>query len=63
MVLNLLSTTAPPIPPANVEVNRTSDTVMIVGWDLLTPEQARGFITSYTVVFSKVLMDHTVSGI
>ena len=42
----------PPVSPSNIKVERIdSGTKMRVSWDPLTPEQAWGFVTNYTVSY------------
>lgn len=42
----------PPISPSNVKVEKIeSGTKIAVTWDLLTPEQAWGFVANYTVSY------------
>ena len=43
----------PPVPPSNIKVELDSNTKIIVTWDLLNPEEAWGFVTSYTVSYKK----------
>ena len=44
----------PPVPPSNVKVEKiNSDTKIRVLWDPLTPEEAWGFVVSYTVSYGK----------
>ena len=44
----------PPVSPSNIKVERIdSGTKLRISWDPLTPEQARGFITNYTVSYRK----------
>ena len=45
-------TIAPPISPSNIKVDKMGSK-MSVSWDPLTPEQARGFVTSYTIAYAK----------
>lgn len=62
-------TTEPPVSPSNIKVEKIdSGTKLGVSWDLLTPEEAWGFVTSYTVSYTKEdarkrqRMDKTVPG-
>ena len=49
-----LRTAAPPVSPSNVKANKIdSGTKISVSWDPLTPEQAWGFVTSYTISYTK----------
>ena len=49
-----MSTLAPPVSPSNVKVDKIdSGTKISVSWEPLTPEQAWGFVTSYTISYSK----------
>ena len=41
----------PSVPPSGVRVERLTSTAMNVSWTLLTLEEARGFVTSYTVSY------------
>ena len=50
-----LSVTVPPVPPSNIKVEVESSTKLTVTWDLLTPEEAWGFVTSYTVSYKKAI--------
>ena len=43
----------PSVPPSGVRVERLTSTAMNVSWTLLTLEEARGFVTSYTVSYRK----------
>lgn len=43
----------PPIPPANFKVEVDSHTKLRASWDRLTPEEAQGFVVSYTVFYKK----------
>ena len=43
----------PSVPPSGVRVERLNSTAMNVSWTLLTLEEARGFVTSYTVSYKK----------
>ena len=44
----------PPVSPSNIKAERIdSGTRMRVSWDPLTPEQAWGFVTNYTVSYRK----------
>lgn len=44
----------PPVPPSNVKTEKIdSGTKIRVSWDPLSPEQAWGFVTSYTVSYTK----------
>ena len=43
----------PSVSPSGVRVERLNSTAMNVSWTLLTLEEARGFVTSYTVSFRK----------
>ena len=44
----------PPVSPFNVKVERTDPgDKMTVSWDIMTPEEAWGFIISYTVSYKK----------
>jgi fibronectin type 3 domain-containing protein len=45
----------PPVPPSNIKVEAESDTgtKLTVTWDALTPEEAWGFVTYYTVSYKK----------
>ena len=47
-----LLTIAPPVSPSNVKVDKMGSK-MSVSWDPLTPEQAWGFVTSYTIAYAK----------
>ena len=51
MVCYHLFSIAPTTAPANVNTQRLNDTHMIVTWMPLSLEQARGFITGYTVSY------------
>ena len=48
-----LSSTVPSVSPSGVRVERLTSTAMNVSWTLLTLEEARGFVTSYTVSYRK----------
>ena len=41
----------PSVSPSGVRVERLTSTAMNVSWTLLTLEEARGFVTSYTVSY------------
>ena len=41
----------PSVSPSGVRVERLNSTAMNVSWTLLTLEEARGFVTSYTVSY------------
>ena len=43
----------PSVSPSGVRVERLNSTAMNVSWTLLTLEEARGFVTSYTVSYRK----------
>lgn len=44
----------PPVSPSNIKVEKTdSGTKLGVSWDLMSPEDAWGFVVSYTVSYSK----------
>ncbi len=44
----------PPVSPSNIKVEKLdSGTKIRVSWDPLTPEQAWGFVTIYTVSYKK----------
>ena len=43
----------PSVSPSGVRVERLTSTAMNVSWTLLTLEEARGFVTSYTVSYRK----------
>ena len=44
----------PPVSPSNIKVEKfNSGTKIRVSWDPLTPEQAWGFVTNYTVSYKK----------
>lgn len=43
---------APPVSPSNIKVDKMGSK-MSVSWDPLTPEQAMGFVTSYTITYAK----------
>ena len=43
----------PPVAPSNIKVEVESDTKITVSWDRLTPEDAWGFVLSYTVSYKK----------
>ena len=43
----------PSVSPSGVRVKRLNSTAINVSWTLLTLEEARGFVTSYTVSYSK----------
>ena len=43
----------PPVPPSNIKAELDSNTKLTVTWDLLTPEEAWGNVTSYTVSYKK----------
>ena len=43
---------APSIAPMDVNIARTSPTVMVVSWTPLSYVEARGFISHYTVAYS-----------
>ena len=43
----------PSVSPSGVRVERLNSTAINVSWTLLTLEEARGFVTSYTVSYSK----------
>ena len=49
----LSSTLVPSVSPSGVRVERLTSTAMNVSWTLLTLEEARGFVTSYTVSYRK----------
>ena len=53
-ILSINITTAPQFAPKRVTVERLTNTVMLVHWEMLTLEQARGFITQYTVFYEVV---------
>ena len=57
-----LSTTVPPVPPSNIKVEAESDTKLTVTWDALTPEEAWGFVTYYTVSYKKPTASDTGLG-
>ena len=47
-------TPAPPVSPSNVKAEKIdSGTKIKVSWEPLTPEEARGFVTSYTIAYTK----------
>ena len=50
---HLSSPLVPSVSPSGVRVERLSSTAMNVSWTLLTLEEARGFVTSYTVSYRK----------
>ena len=43
----------PPVPPSNIKVEPDSNSKLTVTWDLLTPEEAWGFVTNYSVSYKK----------
>ena len=43
----------PQIPPSNIKVEADSPTKLRVSWDLMTPDEAQGFVVSYTVSYKK----------
>ena len=44
----------PPVSPSNIKVEKTdSGTKLGVSWDFMSPEDAWGFVVSYTVSYSK----------
>ena len=47
-------TTAPSITPRDVSITRPSATVMVVSWIPLSYSEARGFISHYTVAYSRL---------
>ena len=51
LVYYCLFSIAPSIAPADVNTERLNGTHMTVTWTVLTLEQARGFITGYTVSY------------
>lgn len=42
----------PPVAPPNIKVEATDDKLLVT-WESLTPEQAWGFVTNYTVSYGK----------
>lgn len=58
-----LSITVPPVPPSNIKVEAESDTKLTVTWDALTPEEAWGFVTYYTVSYKKATDSETGLGV
>ena len=50
---HLSSPLVPSVSPSGVRVERLNSTAMNVSWTLLTLEEARGFVTSYTVSYRK----------
>ena len=48
----IVHVTAPPIAPPNIKVEVSNDKLLVT-WDLLTPQQAWGFVTNYTVSYGK----------
>ena len=53
-ILSINTATAPQFAPKRVTVERLTNTVMLVHWEMLILEQARGFITHYTVFYEVV---------
>ena len=49
----------PPVPPSNIKVETEPNTKLTVTWDLLTPEEAWGFVTYYTVSYKKTTSSDT----
>lgn len=43
----------PQNPPSNIKVEADSPTKLRVSWDLMSPEEAQGFVVSYTVSYKK----------
>ena len=51
----------PPVPPANISAQKNDSSKEIhVTWELLTPEQALGFVENYTVSYSMDAAQHLI---
>ena len=41
----------PPVAPSNIKAEAETDSKITVTWNLLSPEEAQGFVLSYTVSY------------